>query len=184
MGYSIAVHAKEELRDKMIKFMEKNFHEQHVVFGGKDSYARLTNNTRTKDERLSYDHNKMAIGFDYGGLDEIGHYYLYAICRWMALKVGQTMKKKYGIVPFWVYDGCEKSPVLLDTEWKGKIPKEDEQYLTDKVGFKDYKRMYGDLWNEEKAEAFKDLSGITVDELNNKTKAELERLDELWTKEG
>jgi hypothetical protein len=177
MGYSIAIRASKELRNKLFTFMEKNYREPHTVLGGEYSYSSL-------GKTLSYDHSKQALGFDYNsGVGEQERFYIYAVLCWLALKSDKTMETPFGMTHYYVYDGSEKTPVLIESEWAEKIPKRYEQYLTDKNGFYDYKRMYENKWTQEMDVAFKQLNGISVDELNQIVKVELNRLDELWTKE-
>lgn len=82
---------------------------------------------------LSYAHGRFQVGLDaisLGGSPD-GFFY-WTLLRWMALRAGHRLTKFSGeefptypkAVPYTVYDGCEKWPLLLDSdpELKGLGP--------------------------------------------------------------
>ena len=98
MGYSIAMRAENKnLQKKMIHFMKENYVLPHILFGRENDYSRLTDNYGSNARRgrsgLSYDNNRMAIGFDFNAC-EPERDYIFAVTRWMALKVGAKKEFK------------------------------------------------------------------------------------------
>ncbi len=95
-------------------------------------------------DNLSYSHSKKQIGFDYNSSwgDGMERVYYFAVLRWVALRVGSrsrkikredsdilTFKKP---VPFIIYDGYERWPVLEEKPSNKKLI----QYWTDEFGLK------------------------------------------------
>ncbi len=184
MGYSIAIRAENDmLLKKMIQFMEENYRNPHEIFGGEGDFSRLSDD-------LSYDDDKLAYGFDYNAC-EPERDYIFLICRWMAIKIGQKKHwKELGSVPHIVYDGYEPWPVLIDTEWKDKVPEEFEWCLVSSTGFvavdAKYIRMAERLKKpkvlKNQRRLIEEMSGMKPEKLNKILENELIRLDELWSK--
>lgn len=199
MGYTIAAHAKDaHARDLMYDFMEKNYRGSPLVFYGKDEpcYSRLA---RGKD--LSYDHNKLAIGFDYNAC-EPERDYIFAVVRWMALKIGKlVMVKDLGEAPMFYYDGgrCsdDRWPVLDKSVWKNKIHKERKWNVTNNVGHRSQLDKYKGVPRYDEADAagkkallkeisdlMKDMCGLSIEGIDALILKELRRLDRLWKKQS
>ena len=93
---------------------------------------------RGPTDDLSYAHAKHQVGFDYvagGGADRE---YAYAVVRWMAFHVGRRKRRfKVGVLPrpapYYVYDGLESIPILLNTEWI-PAPTGFEPFVVDRYG--------------------------------------------------
>ena len=119
MGYTIAIRPRsEKLKNKMLDFLSKNYQDADVVFDGK-----VTAYACPPTDDLCYDHAKLKLGFDYGMLDEAENEYVYALVRWMGLKIGKKRKWKSipVSVPYMVYDGFEAWPIIVE----GTIPIKD-----------------------------------------------------------
>ena len=197
MGYSVGMRPKTKaLKDKMLAFMEKNYRLPHDVFhelfpSFTDDYSRFTDD-------MSYDHGRWALGFDYNA-SEPERDYIFAVTRWMALKIGRnkTFKlEKIGkiTVPFYVYDGHESCPLLIDQVWKDKIPKTQGWRLVDDVGFKRWETQWigvprltnpdGSLNPKELAKNVKNaralLDGVCPYKCYEVIHEELKRLNKLW----
>jgi hypothetical protein len=147
MGYSIAIRARNQtLRKKMVKFMAANHRKWSDVIGeGKSISSRPGLGA---DGELDYDHNKLAVGFDYAshchGWESA---LIYSETRWMALKIGQTKTRfkdpdkrdKYVFEepkPFMVYDGYDEWPILVVKNLKEalKLPEKQRWCAFDKFG--------------------------------------------------
>jgi hypothetical protein len=197
MGYTIAAHARDaHSRDLMYEFMEKNYRKSPLVFYGKDElcYSRLACG---KD--LSYDHNKLAIGFDYNAC-EPERDYIFAVVRWMALKIGKlVMVKNLGETPMSYYDGGSTSddrwPVLDKTLWKSKVPIKWDRCLTNSVGHRSQLNQYEGvpLYDEkdaigkkefirERSNIMREMCGLSMEDIDAIIGKELKRLDRLWKK--
>lgn len=199
MGYSIAARAQNRtLLNKMTAFMEKYYRED--PFKLEIVFSRRANNLGPKNTHLSYDNNPMAIGFDYNAC-EPERDYIFAVTRWMALKIGSlTPKRHLGKVPYIAYDGghCQddRMPVLIREKWEDKISEEYRWALVDSVGFKPSHlkfigvSFYDDLKTQKEKEAFiqrhsrihKNLCGFNFEEIDKIIKKELGRLERLWKK--
>jgi len=194
MGYTIAAHAiNAKLQKKMMEFMEKNYRAPHVIFGVENDYSRLA---LGKD--LSYDHCKLAIGFDYNAC-EPERDYIFAVVRWMALQIGKRrFVKGLGGVPVYYYDGScrDTTPILVKKEWKSKISNEWKWCLTSPTGHRTCAHNYNgtptyDGLNEEGKKKFlkkmsmcrKALCGYNFEETDRVLSRELNRLDRLWKRE-
>lgn len=199
MGYSVAARASDKatLR-RMIAFMEEHYREPHEVFGREHDYSRLAHNLGPKAERLSYDSNRLSLGFDYNAC-EPERDYIFAVVRWMALKMGALKKfKEVGEVPYVAYDGgrCagDRWPVLTKKAWGRKVPECWAWTVTDSVGFKSLRRYregcpaYDELetkaardkYIRDMSRAYKELYGYSFEEIDKILLRELRRLDRLW----
>lgn len=190
MGYSFAIRAaNNKLKKKMKAFMDEHYHKPHELFGGKNDYSRFTDD-------LSYDSHRMALGFDFNAT-EPERDYIFAVCRWMALKVGQVRARWKSLgkaVPFTVYDGGlsndDRWPVLVKDEWERVVPKDLDWCLVSSLGFKTYRDKFKGLpvqkgETEEQVidrmiEAQSCLFGRPVEEVEKLIEDELKRLDKLW----
>lgn len=102
MGYSIAAPIKsQKLKDKMMKFLDENF----TTFEDLVGYDGCWGNKPTDD--LSYDDGKLRIGFNYSGMGDVERSYIFAVCKWISLKIGRKKKIEGKTVPYYVYDGDE-----------------------------------------------------------------------------
>ena len=177
MGYSIAMRAENKgLQKKMINFMKENYTFPHILFGGDYDYSRLADNYNSNARRdhsgLSYDHNRMAIGFDFNAF-EPERDYIFAITRWMALKIGEKKEFK-GLgrpVPYIAYDGGrikdDRWPVLVQEQWEGKPLHGYEWCIVDSVGFQPIESKYADLPRHLKAKTKKEKDIVTKDLIKN-----------------
>ena len=200
MGYSISARCRNaQLQKCMTEFMEKNYRGWSEVSGiQKDDYSRFASNSYDKGSTLSYEHAKLAVGFDYNAC-EPERDYIFAVTRWMALKVGSIKKyKDIGSVPFYVYDGGGEPdsymPILVRDIWENKIPERRRWCLTSVLGFKTMKDkyvgtpLYEDYEKKGKLEEFykKHLGFLFEyikggpDALDKLIREELERLNNLW----
>lgn len=200
MGYTIACRAKDrKVLKKMADFMEVHYRKPHEIFNQKNDYSILSNNAfHTDDSKLSYDRNPLAIGFDYNACDPERDY-IFSVTRWMALKIGKTKKfKSLDIeVPYYVYDGghCgdDRWPLLVDTVWKDKDVGDYGWCIISPVGFKSKKHKYigSPVWDslnskERKSyidyldKATKDLTGLSIKEIDSIIKRELLKLEKSW----
>ncbi len=178
MGYSIAVWCKsKEAKDKMYSFMLKNYKEPKNLFNVKNNYSRFTDD-------LSYEHNKFALGFDYSA-GIIERYYIYCVCCWMAINVGKRKRVGNKRIPYYVYDGCEKTLLILVRN----VNIDTENYVKKQVSFRfecpelgvDIVDRLGFFRIEDRnREAMEKLIERSVDEVDNLVKNELIRLNDLW----
>ena len=194
MGYSIAIRCKnKELKEKMITFMEANYRGWSKIGNQQDDYSRFSDD-------LSYDSGKMAIGFDYNAC-EPDRDYIFAVCRWMALKIGRKRRwKELGLIPFYVCDGGhtadDRFPILVKDEWEKKAPNSYEWCLVTSTGFKPVENKYkgSPLYEEYKKKGrvnefitkhtsiYENLFG-GCKKVNKLISDELKRLDDLWRKQ-
>jgi hypothetical protein len=195
MGYSIAAHAKDKRsRDFMYDFLEKYYREPFKVFGREAAYSYYATG---KD--LSYDHHSLAIGFDYNAC-EPERDYIFAVTRWMVLKIGQPKEiKGLGAAPVFYYDGgyCADNrwPLFIKSVWKNRVPEKWAWYVVNDVGHRSslhkYKGVprYDDAdeagkkaFLKEKSDYMKILCGFSLVEIDKILLRELKRLDRLWKK--
>lgn len=163
MGYSIALRCRTKvLKQQMIAFMKKHYRNTEKLCD-ESVYSILTDD-------LSYDHAKTGLGFDYSPCSDIEHHYIFTILKWMALKIGRKKHfKKYGTVPYYVYDGIEVCPILIGKGRMGWLP-------VNKLGFK----SFGSGFNEGQKKAREELNEITIKEADKIIHNELKRLNTLW----
>lgn len=165
MGYTISTRApNKKLQKLMADFMEKNYRPASEVFGFSADYSRFASNHYNENSTLSYDNNKLALGFDFNTC-EPERDYIFAATRWMALKIGQTREiKELGKVPIYVYDGDDQWPVII----KGsKVTKKWEWCVVSQTGFKPLQSPHF-------------LTGQQIKDFENKISRELARLEKLW----
>lgn len=193
MGYSIAAHARDKRsRDLMYDYLEKHYREPFKVFGGEAAYSHYATG---KD--LSYDHHRLAIGFDYNAC-EPERDYIFAVTKWMVLKIGDT--REYiglGPVPTFYYDGgycaADRWPLLIKAVWKNKVPKEWAWCVVNDVGHRSSLHKYKGVprydeadavgkkaFLKEKSDNMKALCGYSLVEIDKILLRELKRLDRLW----
>jgi hypothetical protein len=195
MGYTIAAHAKNvKLQIAMIAFMKVQYRKSDEIFPGIGNYSRLAVGW-FGDDALSYDKHKLAIGFDHSSA-EPERDYIFAVTRWMALKIGSQIKVK-GLtekVPCIYYDGGhnedERWPVLPRTKWKKKVPEKWNWCLTNDVGHRPtgLKFLGTPLYEAadaagkkklhiEHSRCMKDLCGYNFEEMDKLILKELKRLE-------
>lgn len=151
MGYSISVHvSSDELRSKMLQFLEKGYRKWSVVCGKNPSKCHGSSRGPTDD--LSYGGTKTSIGFDYqSGMYGFERDYIYSLTRWMAIKVGDrktempTDEDEDGPaevvafpepIPYYKYD-CDShlTPILVVTEeQEAALPEEHRHWAVDELG--------------------------------------------------
>jgi hypothetical protein len=201
MGYSIAMRAENKgLQKKMIHFMEENYTLPSILFGKENNYSRLTANCIEYASGLSYDNNQLAIGFDFNA-NGPERDYIFAITRWMALKIGAKKEfKGLGPVPYIAYDGGrtkdDRWPILIREQWAGKPLHGYAWCVVDSIGFEiaetrwiGYPQYAGAKTKKEKDRILKELikceeilGGMKFKKANKLICNELNRLDKLWQK--
>jgi hypothetical protein len=131
---------------------------------------------------LSYDRKPTSIGFDYSCLNDPERQYIWCVIRWMALNFGDHFKFNGSsrMVPFYVYDGHEKTAVLVGKDWEEK--KNDNARQTFPDGWADW--MYKDSPNQWKcfSSLMKKCYRIAPKDAEKIIRAELKRLFEEWQK--
>jgi hypothetical protein len=193
MGYTVAVHAKNKnLLCDMWVFMQEYYTKPSALFGRKNDYSRLSVNIN-KEPGLSYDHSKLAIGFDYNAVGPERDY-IFSIIRWMTIKIGKTKRlKAIGDVPYYVYDGYDKCLVIVGDFYNENIPEEYKHCVVDSYGYQTFASQYfgvpayeeapdKNIWIQEKLSAYATLAGIPASIVEEKIKNELIRLEALYTK--
>lgn len=180
MGYSIAIRPRsKKLQEKMIKFMEKNYKAPHVLFDEGD----YSSSSEVPTDDLSYDNAKLTLGFDYSCMPEYEHDYVFAVLRWMSLKIGRKRKWKNmpTSVPYIVYDGFEAWPVIVE----GTIPieeiPEDKRwaiYTEQCENVLKYRDAKAKKHFKARIKFIKELFGVKGH--LPKITEEIKRLDELW----
>jgi len=167
MGYSISISPKsKKSKEKMLRFFGDYFLSWDKVFQKEvnpefypygDGYSDL------RDD-LFYEENKNHIGFDYSPSDYITSYYYESVLKWIVFKIGSriSFKEVDRKVPYWIYDGIEKNPILEDEENIVKF----KRYLE-----KHFVIFYGDY-------------GLCYADYRKIVKAQLGRLDKEWDKYG
>jgi hypothetical protein len=180
------------LQRLMAEFMEKNYREWEEVCGRKGpSYSRFASNGYPDSSRLSYDHAKSALGFDFN-CGEPERDYIFAVTRWMALKVGtRRTYRDVGLVPFYVYDGGAETdsywPILVDRK---DVPADRQWCVCTRTGFQSVRRKYDSiLKSKDKTSHLLRLVGsilrnidLDIRKIDELMSGELDRLDSLWQK--
>lgn len=178
MGYSIAIRCRTEaLRQKMYTFLEKNLKDTMAIFPkhyGKNGYVSYRLCTPDgSDSRMSYDHAKSGLGFDYSCMPDVERHYIYSVVRWMAIKIGRKRHfKDIGTQYFYVYDGYDSWPIITN----GTELKDYKWACTDELGYKE-------PWLSAPSATAKFLIKILGKSYSKTVKKELKRLDDLWQKE-
>lgn len=148
MGYSLAIPVKsDELRQKFLSFMQKNFRHWYVVCGKDPSEWHGSASDPT--DRVSYGDAKTSIGFDYqSGMYGFERDYIYSVTRWMAVKVGDRTVRMdvgeddYQVVvfqeptPYYIYD-CDTNPtpvLVVTEEQEAALPDDQRQWAVDRWG--------------------------------------------------
>lgn len=186
MGYSIAIRPKnKKLKDRMIKFMNENFKSPEEVLYNRQPYESEEECYWGPHDDLSYDHGKLALGFNYGCSGDPEGDYMYAALRWMALKIGKKRKWKNmpESVPYMVYDGYEAFPVILHGSIPIKdIPKDKRWAIYTEYGTKmlKYCNKRSQEYHKYRAKFNEECLGIKNCE--QKIKSAIKKLDELWNK--
>lgn len=152
MGYTVATPIRdEESKARMLAFLEKNFRHWQDVCGGREGTQRFYRGP-LPDGELSYDKGPCRIGFDFNAGD-YEREYIFAVCRWMALKVGRVdvvetscCRLKYPVI---VYDGDDGQteedgtrppawPVIRVEPNDGDLPEEHAWCAVDRWGCRDF----------------------------------------------
>jgi hypothetical protein len=173
MGYSIATPIRSDaLHTKMLAFLDREWQPFPVLAGRPRNSPTYIRGPLSGD--LSYDHGKRRIGFDYGAVSGYEREYAFATCRWMALRVGQR-KRFEGLdrlVPYYIYDGHEATPVLIAAEWANSVKK--KYSVSDEYGLR--------LDDNPDIKLHLLVNKDAVD-LSDVLRTEFKRLDEAWTLE-
>lgn len=90
----------------MLRFLKKHWRNWPTIIGRPKEGQYLSD---PRGDHLSYDDGKCRIGFDFNAVDG-ERTYGWCMCAWMAIKAGR--KNRAG-VPYFVYDGYEKIPVIV-----------------------------------------------------------------------
>lgn len=181
MGYTVTAPVRDEVaRREMSAFLKVHYRKWPAVCGKKcGSYLR---GPISRD--FSYDRGKCRIGFDYNA-SGFERQYAYAVCRWIALKVGKvgTYPDKFfpglnGRFPIIAIDGSDDLddeqgpwPVVLDGT--PGIPSRLNWLKTSNLGMPTWRSKFRIL--EERL--YNSLLGCGGRKL---IKSEMERLDALW----
>lgn len=170
---------------------------------GEESLARFRG---PSTDNLEAAKGKCIIGFDYPNLIEgPEHEYVFSVVRWVAIRVGKRRRtfRFDGLeldkpVPYYVFDGLEPSPILLEDEWENVPPNllscvhtrlglritpqvarelawrflDDEAYL---------KAAYPGMTQEEIRETLISTGMEDAQEVLTTIRHEIARLDALWT---
>lgn len=192
MGYSVTTRARsKKLLLNMWNFMQEHYTLPSDLFNQYGNYSRLAVNIFEDEYGLSYDSSKLAIGFDYNAC-EPERDYIYLVVKWMALKIGKTYKlRNVGEVPYYVYDGCEKTPILVESSWKDKISEEYKWALVNDVGFKSLSKSYvgvpayedapdQEKWIEKRLSVYSEIANMPWREVDKKIHDELKKLESLY----
>jgi hypothetical protein len=144
MGYSLAIRTRnQDLRKKMCGFMGEHFRSWPQI-----ADLKYSSSASKPGLDLNYDSSKSALGVDYQStLHGWDREYIYALTRWMAIRIGQV-KTKFAKdvvtpnvfkkpVPFIVYDGYESWPLIVITEKQAaKLSKELQWCACDSLGLR------------------------------------------------
>jgi len=191
MGYSVSVRARsKKLLLNMWNFMQEHYTPPSDLFNKSYNFSRLAVNIFDDESSLSYDSSKLAIGFDYNACDPERDY-IYSIINWMALKIGKTYKiRNVGEVPYYVYDGYEKTPIFVESLWKDNIPEKYKWALVTDIGFMPFDKKFIGVpaydeasdkkkFIEEKLKYYS-IPGMSGRDVEEKIHNELKRLDSLY----
>lgn len=200
MGYSISVSVRSQrLKEEMHAFLQDVYRPWYAVAGYDEEL------TDFRGPQIDVAESKCSLGFSYQSGVQPERAYVFALIRWVAIKVSRTKSAFRGegltfdrAVPYWVYDGLETFPILIEGQWKHDP--ELENYFCDELGFATNDRVARELaWYclpEGTYETITALSqGKTSDQIREMfikagldgakqtlttMKSELARLDVLW----
>lgn len=134
MGYSAATPIKSrKAQQKMLSFLREHLRPAH--WNNPDDQCAWM---RAMTDDLSYDQSKLKIGFDYFNSQNFYGEYLFAVLRWMALRVGRKVRLKDYTepIPYYMIDGYMPVPVLLRSTWEGRqLGASHEGGFVDEDGF-------------------------------------------------
>lgn len=146
MGYSMGARAKNvALKKQMLAFLDEHYRCWPQVLGQDEEHWWFNASPPKGSPDLSYDYAKTAVGFDHSGLHGWQRPYLYAVSRWIALKVGPRKRRfskdtiKPNVLdepaPFMTYDGDDHWPVIVRTvKEAAKLPKRQQWCATSPLG--------------------------------------------------
>lgn len=184
MGYSIAIHCKNKTaQEKMKKFMEKNFKSFIDLVKDSPEFSKYPTNypemNSAPHSDLAYDKNKLALGFNYNCSEIEDSYYRHKILSWMTLKVGKELKFKDKNLPLIWYDGDEKMPLYLTKEDFKQTDDASKKYTVDNLGWSKLESNFKEENFGGKVKYL--LFSKKQKKLSKLVKAELQRLENLWT---
>jgi len=114
MGYSVATVIQPRFHGKMLEFLAENWRGMKELTGGGGYIS-------DPSDDLFYSHLKHQIGFDYNASGR-ERFYAFLACKWLAVTVGVRRSKLrvddgFSLtfptpVPYYVYDGFSKMPVI------------------------------------------------------------------------
>ena len=181
MGYSISTVAKsKQAKQQMLSFLQDNFREYHEVVGVGD----MSHSEKPSGD-LSYCNGKLKIGVDYGFMTGAERKYNYALCYWMALRIGRRTSVIYKTRVYPIahlnYDDSEQMPVIPNYF---DLP---ESFIScprvDKHGwyFTEHDQQQVDEWKDsyEAQNPKEDFNPFAI-AAYEKVEAELHRLSDLW----
>lgn len=176
MGYSTTVTMKSQrAKAEMLAFLEEHYRTATEVS------PELARGFRDPSQNME-DNEGLKIGIykDGGGNDYLCLYAYCSIC-WIALRAGKRRlyTKRLGAreaVPYWVHDHFEGYPVLVRSQWEGRVNLEELRDVTvvdDEDGFMTIEHYFWGCYRLEPL--MKDWPRI-----NEVVQAELKRLTALW----
>lgn len=136
MGYTVAVSARTpRLRDEMLEFLGTAYRTWSDVTNDEEyehSFEPPTANLPSG--------GKCTLGFRYRPSSGPEREYNFAVMRWVAIQSGKRRCRFRSEdvrfdrpVHYYIYDGCEAWPILLNTEWP-RVPDNLRWHLHDRLG--------------------------------------------------
>lgn len=186
MGYSVAIHCKsKEDQHKMKEFLVKNFKPYSLLVAVQSNVALEINRDHSvmnqpPHSNLGYDKNYLALGFNYGQINQMDNYYMWKLLQWMALKVGKLESFSGLSLPAVIYDGDEICPIFRTQEEIDKTNIQGQQYIVDAVGYSDCIFNYEDILAKKPNDHFLITSKEACKIISQLVKEELNRLDSLY----
>ena len=179
MGYSTTVTMRSpKAKAKMLAFLERHYR------AGSDLNPELAGQWRDPTRNME-DNEGLKVGiYKDGGGNQYLQLYSYCSILWIALRAGKRRlyHKRLGIreaVPYWTHDHCEGYPVLIRSEWEGRVDLgslRDVTIVEDEHGFKPIEVYFSQVdresWPERLTEDW--------DKINETIHTELKRLSNLW----
>ena len=190
MGWSISVPCKSlKARDQMLEFLGQHFRGSAVVLSYPKEHWQHQY-PKTPGNSFAYGHSDSKIGFDSPNEYEI------AVLRWVATKIGMKRKfKARGInfpVPWLNCDGSLSEPIVPQAQWDSSA--ETQGYVVNEFGWRGVDRWWEDPNSRDRHalvdrlvgffySAAGDLLSAGADKRDSIIRAEISRLDDLWSKE-
>lgn len=138
MGYNISARARSaKLQAKMVAFMREHYRTWNAV---SESKGREVEQPPSDDVSGSN-----GVGFHYSAVSGLAREWIYAVVRWMALKVG-TRRSRFakdivepavgGPIPYLLYDGYQAWPIIVvsSAEEALQLPGNQRYHAQDRYG--------------------------------------------------